>query len=227
MPALELVEVLGRLPYASNATLLARAEDESLWVYKPDRGERPLWDFDIGTLGSREVLAYEVAVAMGMDVIPETVVAEGPFGRGSAQRYIDEDTDVDPRPLVEHGVDERLWPFAVLDIVTNNADRKLGHMIVERATGAIWGIDQGLTFHPEDKLRTILWGFAGAEIPAALVEGLLRLCEALDDHLAARITAMLGRAESRAVTDRVETLLANPVHPFPPDDRPAVPWPMW
>lgn len=227
MATLELVEVLGRLPYASNATLLARAEDESLWVYKPDRGERPLWDFEPGSLGSREALTYEVAVAMGLDVIPETVITDGPFGRGSAQRFIDEDTEVDPRPLVESGVDERLWPFAVLDIVTNNADRKLGHMIIERDTGAIWGIDQGLTFHPEDKLRTILWGLAGEKIPGDLLSGLRRLCEALEANLAERIAALLGNSEARAVAARAEMLLDELVHPYPPDDRPAVPWPMW
>ena len=227
MATVDLVEVLGRLPYASNATLLARAADDTLWVYKPDRGERPLWDFDLGTLGSREALTYEVAAAMGIDVIPETVITDGPYGRGSAQRFIDEDTDIDLRSLVEEDVDDRLWPFAVLDLVTNNADRKLGHMIIERDTGKIWGIDQGLTFHPEDKLRTILWGLGGRPIPPELVAGLRCLCDAMENALSKRIRQLLGHREARAVTERVESLLARPVHPHPPHDRPAVPWPMW
>lgn len=227
METVALVEVLGRLPYASNATLLARAHDDTLWVYKPDRGERPLWDFEPGTLGSREALTYEVAVAMGIDVIPETVIVDAHYGRGSAQRFIDEDTDIDPRPLVEGGVDERLWPFAVLDLITNNADRKLGHMIIERGSERLWGIDQALTFHPEDKLRTILWGLSGQAIPPDLVEGLRRLCDALETQLAARVAALLGNREVAALTQRAEHLIAHPIHPDPPDDRPAVPWPMW
>ncbi len=225
--ALELIEVLGRLPYASNATLLARAPDRTLWVYKPIRGERPLWDFPEGTLAIREVLTYEVAKAMGLDIVPETVMAEGPFGRGSAQRYIDEDADRDPRPLIRGDVDDRLWPFAVLDLVVNNADRKLGHVLIERASGALWGIDQGLTFHPEDKLRTVLWGFAGRSIPTDLLTAVDQLCQALIDGLQERIGQALGDAEAGAVQHRSEQLLSDRRHPDPPYDRPAVPWPMW
>lgn len=224
---LELVELIGHLPHASNTTVLAGAADGSLWVYKPERGEQPLWDFPWRTLATREVLTFEVARALGLDVVPETLAADGPFGPGSAQRFLDEDTAFDPRPLLHPRPDPVLWPIAVLDIVTNNADRKLGHMIIERDTGAIWGIDQGLTFHPEDKLRTILWGLAGEKIPGDLLLGLRRLCEALEANLAERIAALLGNSEARAVAARAEMLLDELVHPYPPDDRPAVPWPMW
>lgn len=222
----EIAEVLGRLPYASNTTLLARLSDDSLVVYKPERGERPLWDFGHGTLAAREALTYEVSAAMGLEIIPRTVLVDGPLGRGSAQTVIDEDTAVDPRSLLNGPIDE-LWPMAVLDVITNNADRKLGHILVEKDTGRLWGIDNGLTFHRDDKLRTMLWGFAGRRLPDSVYETLGDLSAALDNGLDARIADLLTPAEARAVRDRVEDLLDRPVHPHPPDDRPAVPWPMW
>jgi uncharacterized repeat protein (TIGR03843 family) len=118
----------------------------------------------------------------------------------------------------------RLWPVAVLDIVCNNADRKLGHLIRETGTDRLWAIDNGLTFHAEPKLRTVLWGFAGSDIPRPLVEALQRLTSGT---LIERVAALLTRTEATAFRDRVDDLLARPVHPPPPDDRPAVPWPVW
>jgi hypothetical protein len=224
---LELVEVLGRLPYASNATLLAVDGEGCQWVYKPDRGEEPLWDFPTGTLSTREILSFEVSAAMGIDVVPTTVEATGPFGRGSAQRFVDEDVDFDPRPLYTPNLDHVLWPFAVFDIVANNADRKIGHVLREVGTGRLWAIDNGLTFHPADKLRTVLWGFAGEPIPAHLVTAVERLAAALEAGLSRRIANLLSQREAAAVQHRVAGLLARPVHPHPPDDRPAVPWPVW
>jgi uncharacterized repeat protein (TIGR03843 family) len=117
-----------------------------------------------------------------------------------------------------------LWPVAVLDIVCNNADRKLGHLIRETGTDRLWAIDNGLTFHAEPKLRTVLWGFAGSDIPRPLVEALQRLTSGT---LIERVAALLTRTEATAFRDRVDDLLARPVHPPPPDDRPAVPWPVW
>lgn len=224
---LELVEVLGHLPYASNTTLLARDADGGLWVYKPEAGEQPLWDFPWKTLATREVLTYELSEAMGLGIIPRTIMAEGRFGAGSAQRFLTEDEAFDPRPMFTGRLDTALWPFAVLDIVTNNADRKIGHLLKEAGTGMLWGIDNGLTFHHHPKLRTVLWGFAGQPIPPHLLDGVERLGAALDDGLCDRVARLLSPAEAGALVQRVSDLLATGVHPEPPDDRPAVPWPVW
>ena len=223
----EIVEVVGRLPYASNATLLARLSDNSLVVYKPDRGEEPLWDFPFGTLASREALAWEVSEALGFGIVPKTVIVDGPYGRGSAQAFITEDEETDPRAMLHDGPVDALWPFAVLDLVANNADRKLGHVIIEAETGRLWGIDNGLMFHHEDKLRTILWGFAGRPIPAEYLPALEKLSEALGDGLEDRVEGLLGRPSAEALRHRTERLVADPIHPDPPLHRPAVPWPMW
>ena len=223
---LALIEVEGRMPYASNTTLLARDSGGGRWVYKPERGENPLWDFAWRTLAAREVLTYEVAVGMGLDLVPETLLAEGPFGPGSAQRYVNEDFDFDPRPLFVPRVSRQLWPVAVLDLVCNNADRKIGHVIHDKLTDRLWAIDHGLTFHVEPKLRTVLWGFGGETIPAELVHGLSTLESTLSSGLAARVSGLLSAEEAVGLSDRVQRLLRHPVHPLPPEDRPAVPWPM-
>jgi hypothetical protein len=226
-PTVKLVEVLGHLPYASNTTLLARARTGDLWVYKPVAGEQPLWDFPYQSLAAREVLAYEVSSAMGLNLVPETRMADGRFGPGSAQRFLIEDESFDPRPLFHGRLDDRLWPFAVFDIVTNNADRKVGHVLSEADTGRLWAIDNGLTFHTDPKLRTVLWGFAGDTIPGELMDAVAKLEEALHAGLCDRIAVLLTPAESGAIVHRVGDLLASGVHPHPPDDRPAVPWPTW
>lgn len=223
----QLVEVVGRLPGASNTTVLARDGDGRHWVYKPAIGEQPLWDFPWRTLAVREVLAYRVSEAMGLGIVPETRTAVGTLGVGSAQAFLDEDRDFDPRPLVHPSPHPHLWPVAVLDLVTNQADRKLGHLLRDRASGRLYAIDNGLTFHPEEKLRTVLWGFAGSRLPATMVEALHRLVADLESGLCDEIAAALGRAEADAVAHRARRLLAHPVHPHPPTDRPPIPWPVW
>lgn len=215
------------MPYASNATLLAKTQGGGMVVYKPDQGEQPLWDFPHGTLASREALTWEVSEAMGLGVIPKTEIVEGPYGRGSAQAFINEDTDVDPRTLVADGPVDRLWPFAVLDVVINNADRKLGHILIESETGALWGIDNGLSFHEDEKLRTILWGFAGWTLPPTMSEALTQLLQSLSGGLSERVASLLGQSSAQALERRTVDLLAAGIHPDPPDHRPAVPWPMW
>lgn len=221
-------EILGLLPYASNTTLLARIESGTLVVYKPDKGERPLWDFTFGTLGSREVLTYETAAAMGADdLVPETWVADGPLGRGSAQRFVSEDFDFDAASLVRPDLHPWTWSVAVLDVVTNNADRKFGHLIRDDETDTFWAIDNGLTFHPEDKLRTVLWGHSGCDLPDQQRVSLHRLAQSYDDWLADRVTDLLGLPEARSFGRRIDTLRTTPVHPHPPTDRPAVPWPVY
>jgi uncharacterized repeat protein (TIGR03843 family) len=222
-----LAEVVGRMPYATNLTLLARDRDGRLWVYKPAAGETPLWDFPARSLAAREILTYEMAQALGFEVVPETIMADGPFGPGSAQRLIDEDREFDLRTLFTPVLDPRLWPIAALDIVVNNADRKAGHFIREKGSDRIWAIDNGLTFHVDDKLRTVLWGFAGQPLPAELMAGLSRLPPALERGLRSRVADLLSDEEAEALSLRVDRLLQTPVHPLPPDDRPPLPWPVW
>lgn len=221
-------EVLGLLPYASNTTLLAHIESGDLVVYKPDDGERPLWDFPFGSLGSREVLTYETAAAMGEpDLVPETWIAAGPLGRGSAQRFVAEDFDFDASTLVRPVMHPWTWSVALLDIVTNNADRKFGHLIRDEDTGSFWAIDHGLTLHAQDKLRTVLWGYSGCALPAAQQTALARLASAFDDWLGRRVNDLLSGEEARAMARRIMELQHEPVHPHPPVDRPAVPWPLY
>lgn len=215
-------DVTGRFVNASNATLLATTDNGHKVVYKPTAGERPLWDFPVETLAAREVLTYEVSQAMGHDIVPETVLGNGPYGPGSIQRYIDIDEGFDPVALVQQGSAE-LWPIAVLDVVTNNADRKLGHVISDGTR--LLGIDHGLTFHDEDKLRTVLWVFGGRQLPHGERMALERLQTALRNGLSSRVDKLLGSRARASFESRVHGLIRNPVHPSPPDDRPPMPWP--
>lgn len=218
----QITEVVGRFVDASNATLLAKTAAGEKVVYKPTAGERPLWDFPIETLAAREVLTYEVAQALGFPIVPETVLGSGPYGPGAIQRFIDLDATFDPVALVQQtSVD--LWPLAVLDVVTNNADRKLGHVISDGER--LLGIDHGLTFHPEDKLRTVLWGFRGQRLPEPVITALTRLEIAVAGELGDRVESLLGAEERTALGQRVAALLATPIHPDPPTDRPPLPWP--
>lgn len=220
-------DLVGRFTSASNATFLGRDSDGDLWVYKPVEGVRPLWDFPSESLAHREIMAYEVSAGMELDLVPETVEADGPLGPGAAQRYLEPDPDFDPRRWFENQTDPCLWPVAVFDLVTNNADRKLGHIIVESESGRIFAIDHGLTFHHQDKLRTVLWGFAGQPIPKACVEALTKLSDALSGRLAPRALQLLDPEETEALRLRTERLLDNPTHPHPPANRSALPWPLW
>lgn len=212
------VEVVGRFVDASNATLLAVTDDGATVVYKPRAGQRPLWDFDAATLPDREVLTYRVAHIMGFDVVPETVLADGPYGPGSVQRYVEEDDGFDALALARRG-DPALWPLATLDVVINNADRKLGHIL--SVDSRLVGIDHGLTFHQDDKLRTVLWCFAGEVFPAEMRIAAGRLADALDSGA---LVSALTEAELEALRRRV-ALVSDGSHPLPPDDRPPVPWP--
>lgn len=193
-------------------------------VYKPHVGEQPLWDFPADTLAIRETLAYEVSDVMRLDVVPETVLAEGPYGAGSVQRYVEADPEFDVVDAVRSD-DGRLWPIALLDIVTNNADRKLGHIL--EVDGRLIGIDHGLTFHPHDKLRTVLWALAGRCIPDELGSSLRILQEAIREELGERIALLLGEEERVATSGRVDRLVETGVHPSPPVDRPPLPWPLY
>ncbi|MGH9893298.1 MAG: SCO1664 family protein [bacterium] len=197
------------------------------WVYKASEAMSPLWDFDAKTLPARELATYLVSKALGFDLVPETVWSEGPLGVGSAQRFIEVDPRLDPRLLVVPEVAETLWPVAVLDIVCNNADRKLGHLLAEKGSGRLFAIDNGLTFHSEPKLRTVLWGLAGKPLPTAMFAALEPLQTALGKKLGDDLGSLLTSREVEALSARIDELATSGVHPLPPDDRPPVPWPVW
>ncbi|MGH8960922.1 MAG: SCO1664 family protein [Jatrophihabitantaceae bacterium] len=219
--------VEGRLVDASNATLYCSITADGVsaaCVYKPVAGERPLWDFPDGTLAEREVAAYEVSASTGWDIVPPTVYRDGPAGPGMVQLWIAEDEHVDLVRLLRRGDSEALRRIAVFDAVVNNADRKGGHLL-PTADGAIFGVDHGVTFHVEDKLRTVLWQWAGERLPQAAVDTLVELRGRLDRELGERLRELLTIREVRRTIRRVDDLLAIGRHPEPSGDWPPVPWP--
>jgi hypothetical protein len=222
------LEVVGRIVDASNATLycqVGRGDAQVACVYKPVAGERPLWDFPEGTLAGREVAAYAVSRAAGWDVVPPTVYRDGPFGPGMCQLWIESDSSVDIVELARRSDDARLRAMAVFDAVVNNADRKIGHLLPQ-ADGRLYGCDHGVCFAAEYKLRTVLWQWRGERLPTAAIGALQRLGRQFDDGtLVAELGTWLSKSEVRATAKRVKQLLEHKVHPFPPDDWPAVPWP--
>jgi uncharacterized repeat protein (TIGR03843 family) len=194
-------------------------------VYKPIAGERPLWDFPMGTLAGREVAAYVVSRAAGWDVVPPTVLRDGPFGPGMCQLWIDHDTDVDLIALSRRTDHAGLRDMAVFDAVVNNADRKIGHLLPV-ADGHLYGCDHGVCFAEDYKLRTVLWQWRGKTLPRRSLEALRRLNTQLNEGgLEAELSSLLAASEISATKVRVDTLLEHRVHPYPPADWPAVPWP--
>jgi uncharacterized repeat protein (TIGR03843 family) len=232
--ALELLErgaltVEGRLVDASNATLFCTIRSHGALancVYKPIAGERPLWDFPTGSLAGREVAAYAVSKAAGWNFVPPTVMRDGPFGPGMCQLWIDTDDSVDVIGLARRTDHVALREMAVFDAVINNADRKIGHLLPV-VDGHLYGCDHGICFAEEYKLRTVLWQWRGEPLPERSVETLRRLSAGLagDGWLAEDLAQHLTRAEVAATAARVEVLLASRIHPLPPEDWPAVPWP--
>ena len=188
-------DLLGRFATASNLTLLGRAEGASV-VYKPTAGVRPLWDFAAETLAAREVLTYRVAQAMGVEVVPETRSGDGPLGPGVAQRFVDTGSRVRSSGPGDRA-DDALWPVAVLDLVANNADRKLGHLLGEVGTGRLWAIDHGLTFHPAAQAAHRPLGVRRPARPPPLVQALERSTPPSGRAWPARSTGTLGAARGR------------------------------
>jgi len=221
------LDVKGRLVDASNATMyctITSGGTEIACVYKPIAGERPLWDFPDGTLAGRELAAYVVSRAAGFDVVPPTVYRDGPFGPGMCQLWIDADETVDLVELARSD-DTRLRQMAVFDAVVNNADRKIGHLLPV-ADGGLYGCDHGVCFGGEYKLRTVLWHWRGKRLTSEALATLAMLHDLLTDgDLAGELGNWLTPAEVAATVRRVEMLLARKVHPLPPVDWPAVPWP--
>jgi hypothetical protein len=219
------VEVEGRMPWSSNGTFLVTVTDDgetTLAVYKPGRGERPLWDFPDG-LYRREVAAYELSEALGWRLVPETVIRpDGPLGRGSLQRFVDADFEQHYFTLLEEPAYRPvLKRMAVFDVVANNADRKGGHCLLD-ADGHVWGVDHGLCFHADQKLRTVIWDFAGEPIDEPDLADLRRLAR---KGLPASLTAHLHEVEAQAVEARMERLLRSGRLPRPGSHHPY-PWPM-
>jgi hypothetical protein len=228
-PALErgTLTILGLLPNSSNYTFLAEAtegETRTLAVYKPCRGESPLWDFPDGSLAAREVAASEVAAALGWPPVPTTVFRDGPEGPGSVQAFV----PFEPQEhffTLERRFPEAFRAIATFDLVANNADRKGGHCLLGE-DGRVWAIDHGLCFHVEPKLRTVIWGFADEPIPGELVDGVAALGRALDagDPALDRLRSLLSADEVTALRRRIASLVADPVFPLPRGERPY-PWP--
>ena len=219
--------VEGRLVAASNATLYCTVEHagrSAACVYKPVAGERPLWDFPAGTLAGREVAAYAVAQAAGWDLVPPTVMRDGPFGEGACQLWIDADDGVDLVALARSRSDPKLRDMAVFDAVINNADRKIGHLLP--AGERLFGCDHGVCFGEEYKLRTVLWQWRGQKLPERCLTALAKLETALaGGTLAGELARLLSAAEIAATKNRVDLLIRHRVHPYPPENWPAVPWP--
>jgi uncharacterized repeat protein (TIGR03843 family) len=255
--ALGELKVRGRIREASNAVLYCSVSYEgrdAFCVYKPVAGERPLWDFPDGTLAQREVAAYEVSEATGWGLVPTTVLRDGPYGEGMCQLWVEALPEADgdgllalvegeepaegwkavglaevgegETALLVHADDVRLRRLAVLDAVINNADRKGGHLL-PAGEGRLYGIDHGVTFNAENKLRTLLWGWAGESLTPEAVEVLTSLRDGLAPGapLATRLAELITTAEIDATRARVEAMLSSGKHPEPSGEWPAIPWP--
>ena len=217
----------GRLVAASNATFLGTVtmgDQAATCVYKPVRGERPLDDFPDGTLWKRERAAYLVSEATGWEIVPPTVIREdGPFGAGMAQLWIATDPTADLWTIVQGG-DNRLRRIALFDAAVNNADRKGGHLL-PAADGTIYGVDHGICFAAEPKLRTILWDWRGEVIAPGELAVLRSLRAQLEGPLCQALQALIAPAELRAFEARLERLIRTKLFPRPDPNRMAVPWP--
>jgi hypothetical protein len=220
------LDVEGRLIDASNATLYCAVSYDGVTaacVYKPIAGERPLWDFPDGTLAERELAAYLVSAATGWDVVPPTVMRDGPFGPGMCQLWIDVEPGIDLAALARSTI-EPLRRMAVFDAVVNNADRKGGHLLPVPG-GHVYGVDHGVCFSVEDKLRTLLWGWQGKKLTEEAVGVLQHLKVELAGSLGDALRELLTADEVWATARRVDRLLATGRHPLPRGDWPPVPWP--
>jgi hypothetical protein len=214
----------------SNYTFLAELADKDgalRVVYKPVRGEQPLWDFPAHSLARREVAAFQVSEALGWGLVPPTIYRRrAPLGAGSLQLFVNHDPD---RHYFTFSEDDkrRLKPAAVFDLLINNADRKGGHVLIDE-DDHLWLIDHGVCFHVEDKLRTVIWDFAGQPIPSQLLEGIQHFLDTLeesDSQLLTRLKPLLSAAEIRRLLDRARGLLDQPFYPQPDNRRRPFPWP--
>ena len=216
--------VTARLVDASNATLFAQASDsinEINCIYKPIAGERPLWDFPDGTLADREFAAFLVSSYLGFNIVPLTILREGPYGLGMVQEWIEIDESIDLAEYFSQDLPE-LRKMAVFDAIINNTDRKIGHLI-PTSEGSLFGCDHGVTFHHEDKLRTVLWQWAGDKLTDNEITTLKKLVSGIETDL--DLSPFLTEQEIQALLNRVHNLISTELMPTPNPDWPAIPWP--
>lgn len=221
------LEITGRLVDASNATLfgLMHYEGSTLEViYKPVAGERPLWDFPDGTLADREFAAFLLSDHIGFDLVSPTVLREGPAGFGMVQRWIDVDENIDLGTYFSQDIKE-LRHLALFDAVINNTDRKIGHLLPDQ-NGHLFACDHGVTFHTEDKLRTVLWQWAGDSLTDEEIEILEKTAIFLNEN-GSLLSAHLTEEELQATKSRIANLHSGGVMPLPSEDWPAIPWPAY
>lgn len=218
----------GMLRWSSNYTFLVNVVDEDMKssaVYKPQRGERPLWDFPDGTLCYRETAAYHVSAALDWHIVPPTVLRDGPRGLGSVQLYVDHVPDANYFTLGTDFADQ-LQRIAAFDYITNNADRKGGHCLLDR-NNKVWAIDHGICFHPAPKLRTVIWDFAGTPVADSLLNDMQRLADQLNAHtseLRQIVDRLLTDSEIHAFQARLRRILQRREFPRP-GPGPNYPWP--
>lgn len=239
-PALSVAEMLAFLTYAelepqatmpwsSNATVLCLAtynDQQGMVIYKPQRGERPLWDFPRGTLCQREAAAFLISHDLEWNLVPPTVLRDGPYGLGSVQLFVENDDQEHWFTMQEAGgYDHYLPKLVVFDAIINNADRKSGHCL-KGADGRLWAIDHGVTFHHEHKLRTVLWDLAGATIPAPLLQEVQFLGERIAMRAGglALLDQLLSAVEIDALRRRIDRLTSKGSYPKPSSER-SYPWP--
>jgi hypothetical protein len=224
------MHIEGLIPWSSNATMLVTVRDDelsTLAVYKPQRGERPLWDFEYGTLSLREVASYLLSEAVGWHLVPPTVLRQGTHGLGSVQLFVHAQDDVHYFTIQDDPVYTHvLRRLAAFDVVTNNADRKAGHCLLD-AEGRLWAIDNALTFHEQPKLRTVIWDFAGEPLSQEIVADLRALAGALEagSNFRDALAQLLSRAEVAALCRRLDSFVQSGCFPEPGPGR-HVPWPM-
>jgi uncharacterized repeat protein (TIGR03843 family) len=221
------IEIVGRLVDASNATLFGQAvlgDEKISIIYKPRAGERPLWDFPIGSLADREVAAFQVSEALDWDLVPSTLLREGPYGIGMVQEWIDINQSLDVLSLIAESHPD-LRRMALFDAIINNTDRKFGHLL-PTSDGRIRGCDHGVAFHTDDKLRTVLWDGAGEPIADDELLGLESIVESLaKGQLRDTLSQHLTGDEIDGTLIRLYRLIDEKGFPVPGTEWPAVPWP--
>jgi uncharacterized repeat protein (TIGR03843 family) len=220
------ITVEGRLVDASNATLFITLFHQGLstkGIYKPVAGERPLWDFPDGNLAQRERAAFLADQLLGYDHVPHTVLRDGPFGLGMVQQWIDIDESIDLEEYFQRD-DPQLRQVALFDAVINNTDRKIGHLIPD-ANGHLYICDHGVTFHSDDKLRTVLWQWAGERFSDNEVKDLERLLKQLETDEAAELRELITESEFMALQQRLVSLIDRGAFPEPNPEWPHIPWP--
>jgi hypothetical protein len=214
------LEIIGRLVDASNASLLCKLSDGRQAIYKPIAGERPLWDFPDGNLASREVAAFYLSEVGNFNLVPRTVLREGPFGLGAVQEWIDVSEDEDVIEIAQ-SQDSQIRKLALFDVVINNADRKFGHILVTSA-GTIFGCDHGVSLHEEEKLRTVIWQFTEMELSQTELAQISNLTTSINREY---LNTLLSETEIDALFARLAKLLQDRRFPSPNPNWPAVPWP--